>query len=673
MPAPSPRAASTVAIAAGLLLLPLLAPTGSSTSTDPLEVGEFSQPFVEPGYDLQPGETTAGMNPARSAFEHCRPDGTFDRDGDNDVDDDDKDGRLDCAPAAGSMAVLGSGDVLYFNALEASEDIEFGLAFEIGEVFVNDQARVIDDVASESRTWSPTDPARAEVDDESDTAEPLFPEPLTNAHTSTHNSSALFCADLDFMADGRLLVVGGTDYYFDPAFADTGFGVGELAGLRTARVFDPETKSWIDAGDMTYGRWYPSMISLGDGSTVVMSGVQKLIKPAYPDQEPTNSGRNVVQPEVFDHDTLEFSGLPASADRSLPLYPRLHLLPNGEIYYDAAGQVFNPAGQAWDEALWNVAAVFDPQDATWRDLGVPGLDLANPLNTTTAPGFRGSTFSLMLPLTPDGSGDYTTASFLTAGGIIGVTPGTYVATDQSQITTLTLDGSDEVDGFSTTETGRLNNPRWYGTGVLLPDGSAMVFSGANRDEVVAPGYGEPVMVAERFDPATGTWTEMATAHRARTYHNTAALLPDGSVLVGGHAPINNGYGFHTTVPGMSPNDGRDATFEIYRPPYMFRDDRPVITDAVRQQAPAGKITITTPDAADVESVVLVRRTSITHLIDADQRTVEIPFTASNGSALIAEPPADTDVLPPGPYILFIRSRAADGTVVPSVGVELNIG
>jgi hypothetical protein len=180
------------------------------------------------------------------------------------------------------------------------------------------------------------------------------------------------------------------------------------------------------------------------------------------------------------------------------------------------------------------------------------------------------------------------------------------------------------------------------------------------------------MRAERFNPATGEWTLMATASRARTYHNTAALLPDGSVLVGGHAPINNGYGFHTTVPGMSPNDGRDPTFEIYKPPYMFRDDRPTILD-LRNETPAGPITVTTPDADDVKSVVLVRRTSITHLVDGDQRTVEVDFREGEGDSIIVEPPDNRSVLPAGPYILFIRTVADDGTVVPSAGVELTIG
>src|SRR5206468_10919262 len=132
---------------------------------------------------------------------------------------------------------------------------------------------------------------------------------------------------------------------------------------------------------------------------------------------------------------------------------------------------------------------------------------------------------------------YTKASFLSAGGIVGVTPGTYVPVPFSQINTIdTAHG----DAFTSEDTGSLNNARWYSTGVLLPTGQVMAFSGANRDEVVSPGSGNAVRQAELYDPKTGQWTPMASAHHGRTYHNTAALLPDGRVLVGGHAPIPNG-------------------------------------------------------------------------------------------------------------------------------------
>jgi hypothetical protein len=287
---------------------------------------------------------------------------------------------------------------------------------------------------------------------------------------------------------------------------------------------------------MTYGRWYPSVITLPDSRVMAFSGVTKLIKPVYADR-PADSGTNVTQSEVYDPKTGEWSV--DGGKKSLPLYPRLHLLPNGKVYYDAAGQTFNPAGQAYDEALWNTAATYDPATRTWRDLGLP--QFGNGLV-----GFRGSAFSQMLPLRPDGNGDYRTVEVLSAGGVYGVTPGTYVGTDTSTLNTLTI-GEDGQESFSSTNTAPLNIPRWYSTGVSLPTGEVIAFSGADRDEVVAPGSGTPITTPEMYDPRTGEWTELTGQDRGRTYHNTATLLPDGRVLVGGHAPITTGYGKSTDV------------------------------------------------------------------------------------------------------------------------------
>ena len=35
---------------------------------------------------------------------------------------------------------------------------------------------------------------------------------------------------------------------------------------------------------MDVGRWYPSLVTLGNGNVFVASGVEKLVKPVYPDR-----------------------------------------------------------------------------------------------------------------------------------------------------------------------------------------------------------------------------------------------------------------------------------------------------------------------------------------------------------------------------------------------------
>jgi Kelch motif len=242
------------------------------------------------------------------------------------------------------------------------------------------------------------------------------------------------------------------------------------------------------------------------------------LKPLYPDR-PFDSGTNVKQLELYDPATGEWTLLPESANRSLPLFPRLHLLPNGHVYYDVAGQSFNPFGQAYDEAFWNLAATFDPAANRWSDLGIPGLTAGSP---DVGFGFRGSTFSMMLPLEPDASGDYTEASFLTAGGTpsaVAPSPGTPLGTNLSRIDTVTI-GANGSETLTSESTGPLGTARWYPSGVLLPTGEVMAFSGADIDEVQAPSLGRPVKQAELYDPETKTWSPVATA--ARPQHRDPA-------------------------------------------------------------------------------------------------------------------------------------------------------
>ena len=437
---------------------------------------------------------------------------------------------------------------------------------------------------------------------------------------------------------------------------------------------------------------------------LVAGGVSKLIKPLYPDR-PFDSGTNVRQLETYDPASGEWTVNPASGNRSLPLYPRLHLLPNGHVYYDPGGQVFSPMGQSYDEALWNVAATYDPVRARWTDLGVPGMGLGAlpglpdlpgrngvlgglpvapnlPLDglpnaggdLTGVPGYRGSAFSIMLPLEPGDDGSYHRAEFLSAGGILGVTPGTYLATTSSQVNTVTIDGAGQ-ESLSSRTTGSLAAPRWYGTGVLLPTGEVMVLSGASRDEVVLPGTAEPVTTPELFDPTTETWRPMAQQARSRTYHNTAVLLPDGRVLVGGHAPIPTIYGFDATIPGLSPNEGRDPSFEIFSPPYLFQGDRPTVVDGPGRVDTGTTFDLTLGSAeeaaavADEGRIVLMRNTALTHLVDADQRSVVLPVARRDGATLTVQAPPTAAVAPPGPYLLFVNRQGDEGPV-PSVGHQV---
>jgi len=143
---------------------------------------------------------------------------------------------------------------------------------------------------------------------------------------------------------------------------------------------------------------------------------------------------------------------------------------------------------------------------------------------------------------------------------------------------------------------------------------------------------------------------MAAQQASRMYHATAVLLPDGRVLSAGQDNGNlENYG------------------EIYSPPYLFKGARPAITAAPATVGYGQSMTITTPDAADISSVVAIRATSVTHQISTDQRAIPLTFTAATGS-LSARSPANSAVAPPGYYLLFILSKAG----VPSIAPWLRI-
>ena len=638
-----------VSHAPGAPAVPGVVNSGEGGPTDPAVGGRFGSPFAQPG-PACPHETEGAENPRA---QQTRDD-------------------ITCKPAGVSVVVLPNGNVLYWDGLEAEENVDYSVAAEIGDKAVNDQSRVLRiDFANPFRsTWLSPRPVDAGADDRAGAQYlmPGAPPPLDQVFNDPGNApGALFCSDQVLLSNGEVLVPGGTLYYAEPHVPGTQFGVAELQGLRSTRIFNPANNTWSATGNMQFGRWYPSLVTLPDGKVFVSSGVTKLLKPVY-SQHPLASGTNVEQTETYDPRTGRWTYNGKNADRSMPLFPRLHLLPDGKVYYDAAGQTFNPVGQSYDEAVWNLSAAYDPRSHSWQALGAPaGVSTGGrPTSTSAIAGFRGSSFSLMLPLKPP----YTRASFLAAGGVLGTSPGTYLATASSVIDSVDTKHGDQM---SSTATGPLVNPRWYPTGVLLPTGQVIAFSGANRDEVVGPASGFPVEQAELFDPAGGRWTPLATGHNPRTYHNTAALLPTGQVLVGGNAPISTLYGYNQTLPGGFSNAFRDPSFEIYDPPYLrWGIPRPRISAAPRSVRWGGGFTVSTRSAGRIASAVLMRNTAITHLVDGDQRSVELRIVRrSKGTLTLAAPPSG-NVAPPGPYLLFLNERTPRG-LIPSVAKQVFVG
>ena len=78
--------------------------------------------------------------------------------------------------------------------------------------------------------------------------------------------------------------------------------------------------------------------------------------------------------------------------------------------------------------------------------------------------------------------------------------------------------------------------------------------------------------------------------------------------------------------------------------------------------------IETPEAGDIDSVVLIRPSATTHCVDPEQRLVSLEFRHTGADRLSAMLPTNPNVLPPGYYMLFILVRG-----VPSVAKWVKVG
>ena len=111
---------------------------------------------------------------------------------------------------------------------------------------------------------------------------------------------------------------------------------------------------------------------------------------------------------------------------------------------------------------------------------------------------------------------------------------------------------------------------------------------------------------------------------------------------------------------------------MYSPPYLFRGARPQIVTAPSSQAYGRTFDVVVDrPSAEIESVVLVRNPTETHLVDDDQRNVVLRVLARSGSRLTVAAPPNGNVAPPGPYMLF-ANRKTDGGPIPSVSKQLTL-
>lgn len=395
----------------------------------------------------------------------------------------------------------------------------------------------------------------------------------------------LFCSGHTFLPDGQLLVVGGH--------------VNDGHGLDQACVYDYRTNTWTALPVMNGRRWYPTVTALPDGTVLVSSGSYQ------------ENGRVVINevPQIWDGRQWT----PAAHFAGLPLYPRLHVAPSGQLFasgWNAKPHMLDTGGHS-----------------PWAALPWPGKARCN--------GER-----------PDGP-----SVMYDAGKVIYIGGGNDAATDVPTAAAEIVDLRADPPAWRAVSS--MQFPRRRHNATILADGSVLVTGGTSGPGFNDLSRGKPVHVAELWDPATEEWTRLAAEDVDRCYHATAVLMPDATVLSAG--------GGEFAVGGKS-NNPRDShrTAQIFHPPYLFHGPRPEIV-AAPKEVTYGETFALAVSGPDVGKVTWIRLPSVTHTSDHSQRINVLHFRRDARGLTIAAPEGP-QICPPGYYMLFVLSKAG----VPSL-------
>jgi hypothetical protein len=256
-------------------------------------------------------------------------------------------------------------------------------------------------------------------------------DPRTGAFALQQIPWDLFCNAMSALPDGRVLIAGGNKQ-FNP-----------FRGLKTTTIFDPGTERFIQVQDMARGRWYPSNALLSDGRTMTFSGWLETA--------------GVPNDAVEIYDVLTGWSPELKAPFIPPLYPWLHLLPNGKVFFSG----FTPGSH-----------LFDPATRTWT------LNVAR----TRYGADRQYGSSVLLPLRPE---DGYRARVMIMGG-------NNPATASAEVIDLSAPGP------SWRSLPPMSAPRIEGNAVLLPTGKLLALGGSAVDNDASTAS----LNADLFDPVT---------------------------------------------------------------------------------------------------------------------------------------------------------------------------
>ncbi|WP_245597459.1 PA14 domain-containing protein [Meiothermus cerbereus] len=430
----------------------------------------------------------------------------------------------------------------------------------------------------------------------------------------------LFCAGYVLAANGKLYLAGGNlGYDYSASGEENGFA----AGHTHTNIFDPSSNSWSAGPDMTQGRWYPSMITLPNEEMLIIGG--------NADQHNGNGiddDKNYIA-DVWNPFTNTLRRLTSANSFGKAIehfYPWVHVAPNGEVFLSGSYKY-------------------------WYYLNTNGTGSWSDYYLQTYNRYYGS--SVM----------YQPGKILVLGGGWERFSG-----PQGGETAQVIELNAGNQNARVRDVPPMAHKRTHLNATLMPDGRIFV-NGGNQD-----GWNfsnaTAVYESEIWSPRTETFKRAAEAKCPRTYHSTALLLLDGTIItMGGGA---TGSDDPSSAPECDKTKGNaqkvnQLNAEIYYPPYLHNADgspasRPIIQAAPNRISYGQSFTLTTDlPASAVDRVTIVAFGAVTHAFNMGQRFLELSFTRSGPNSLEVTAPASANLATPGFYQLYVL----DGRGVPS--------
>lgn len=385
----------------------------------------------------------------------------------------------------------------------------------------------------------------------------------------------------------------------------------DFQGTNDAYIFNTATSSFEDVSSMHYARWYPTLAEMGNGMVMTMSGLD-------------GQGQVTVNSEMFDPATSTWAKGPV---HGFPTYPATFLTQDGRLFFTGSSAGYGPATPAWrTPGFWDVKTDgFQP---------VPGI--ADPKNLETSA-------SVLLPPAQKQS------VMVMGGGGVGQS-GT--ATADTRLIDLAAPDPHWVRGPDLAE------PTRYPITVLLPNDDVLVTGGSRYYRGM---HASDNRDARIYHVATNSFSWAADPVTGRDYHSGGILLPNGSVLTLGGNPL---FGNKQDTTPQTFNQEVD----VYFPPYMFQGTRPRIEEAPTVMEPGHRYIIGVSPPASVRYLRLMRPDNPTHVTDVNARSIAVPFTRVGGNDLDVTIPSNTNLIPPGYYMLFAVSRSG----IPSTAAWVRV-